>query len=135
MTSNPTGNQRVQITEEEFHQRLRAQNVPRDKILLKCPLCGTLQSLDDLNKATPETDPKENEKSFGFSCVGRLTHQLPPPKAEDKGTQVGCNWTLGGLLKFHELEVISSNQQIPIPIFEPATPEEVKAHYENLQPT
>jgi hypothetical protein len=57
--------------------------------------------------------------------LGRFTHHLPPPKL--KGTQVGCNWTLGGLFQMHALEVVTEDGERH-PRFEVATPEEAKAH-------
>jgi len=70
------------------------------------------------------------QKYFGFSCVGRFTGAGNPPKPEDKGKeQKGCNWTLGGLFQMHDLEVVTPDGK-KHPCFEPATPEQAKAHKE-----
>lgn len=109
-----------QITIEQFHSELEAQGVEhRDKAVV-CPLCGTAQSMNDFAKAGLK--PAEIEKVFAFSCIGRWTGKGSPPKV--KGTQDGCNYTLGGLLKLHELEVILEHGAI-VPAFRPATPEEI----------
>ena len=114
------------ISLDEFHAALKAQGVPREKVLLKCPMCGTLQSMEALVMAGAGETTEEVEKYFGFSCIGRWTHQKPPPKT--KGTQVGCNWTLGGLLCLHDLEVVTPDDK-KHPSFEVATPAEVKQHF------
>ena len=67
----------------------------------------------------------EVEKYLGFSCFGRWTHQKPPPK--EKGTQHGCNWTLGGLFQCHDLEVVTPDGK-KHPRFELATQAEAQAH-------
>jgi hypothetical protein len=51
----------------------------------------------------------------------------PPPAPEKMGTQVGCDWTLGGLFSFAKLVVVTEDGK-PHPRFEIATPEEAQAH-------
>lgn len=72
-----------------------------------CPACGTRQSIDTLLAAgIPHNDV---EKYIAFSCVGRFTGQGDAGiVAKNKGQQwdKGCNWTLGGLLTIHRLEVV-----------------------------
>ena len=88
-------------------------------------MCGTIQSAFDLVKAGAGKDFDEVEKYLGFSCIGRWTHHKPPPKK--RGTQVGCNWTLGGLFQTHEL-VVETPDAKQHPRFELATPQEAKSH-------
>ena len=117
------------ITIEQFHDELRAQGVFRDHLAFVCPMCGTIQSATDLIKAGAGTAFEEVEKYIGFSCVGRWTHRKSPPK--EKGTQDGCNWTLGGLFRLHELEVIDQSNgidDIRRPIFAIASPAQARAH-------
>ena len=57
-----------------------------------CPMCNTVQSAEDLVKAGAPDDDDLNGY-VGFSCIGRF---------DDKQ---GCNWTLGGLFRFHKLEI------------------------------
>ena len=57
-----------------------------------CPNCKTKQRfLDFVDAGVPE----DTISGFvGFSCIGRID--------ENKG----CDWTLGGLIQIHELEII-----------------------------
>lgn len=109
----------------EYHQRLKAQGLPADQALVKCPMCGTLQSGADLVAAGAGPDLDSISLYYGFSCIGRWTHGKGPPKV--KGTQVGCNWTLGGLLQICDLYILDDAGK-KHPAFEPATPEEAQAH-------
>ena len=113
------------LTLAEFHAGLKAQGVPIEHCAMRCPMCGTTQSAQDLIAAGAGKNLDEVEKYLGFSCVGRWTHQKPPPK--EKGTQHGCNWTLGGLFKCHDLIVVMPDGS-KCPRFELCTREEAKAH-------
>lgn len=112
-------------TLEEHHAEMRGQGVPMEHIAMICPACGTIQSAHDLIAAGAGKDIAEIEKYLGFSCVGRWTHHKSPPKK--KGTQDGCNWTLGGLLGIHALSVITPDGK-KHPRFELATPDQAKVH-------
>lgn len=112
-------------TLEEFHAGLKAQGVPIEHVALRCPMCGTIQSAQDLIAAGAGKNLDEVEKYLGYSCFGRWTHQKPPPNK--KGTQQGCNWTLGGLLQCHDLTVITPDGQ-KHPRFDLCTPEEAQAY-------
>lgn len=116
------------LTIAEFHDAIRAQGSPsRKDIAFLCPACGTVQSARDFIRAGAGDDFEAVEKHLAFSCIGRFTHANPPPKK--KGKQKGCNWTLGGLLRIHELEIIDE-QGKHHPRFALATPEQAKAHLE-----
>ena len=76
-----------------------------------CPMCGTIQSVQQLLDAVIAAGGKKDDVHdyIGFSCIGRFT------KAGDAGISAhgrgekwdkGCNWTLGGLLQCHTFEVI-----------------------------
>lgn len=68
----------------------------------KCVRCGEIQTMNDLIEAgVPEGDV---ERYMGFSCIGRWDSER------------GCDWTLGGLLTMHTLEVITEDG--PRPCFE-----------------
>ena len=97
-----------------------------------CPMCGTVHSGNDLIAAGAGESFEDIEGFLGFSCVGRWTHNRPPPGKDKKGTQDGCNWTLGGLFSFHELEVETEDGK-KHPRFEPATPEQAHMHNESKQ--
>lgn len=84
------------MTLEEFQAAIKNQGKDRvEDVTFKCPRCGTLQSAQDLIDAGVGSNLDEVEKYLAFSCVGRWS--------KDKG----CDWTLGGLFKLHELEVIT----------------------------
>lgn len=72
-----------------------------------CPMCGTQQGVNSLLNAGIPKDKVEGY--LGYSCIGRFTG------AGDEGIAAhnrgeawdkGCNWTLGGLLQTHELEIV-----------------------------
>jgi hypothetical protein len=65
------------------------------------------------------------EKFIAFSCVGRWTNAGPHKKGKPPGR--GCDWTLGGLLTFHDLAVVAPDGK-QHPRFELATPAEAQAH-------
>lgn len=56
-----------------------------------CPSCGTVQTPQDLLDAG--LSKEEAHRVMAYSCVGRFTRAK------------GCDWTLGGLLQIHTLEV------------------------------
>ncbi len=112
------------ISIEEFHAELRAQRVSgKQHLAFRCPMCGTIQSAASLIKAGAGKDFEAVEKFLAFSCVGRFTDAGSPRKAPDGQP---CNWTLGGLFQFHQLDVIDSNGESH-PRFEVATTEEAAA--------
>jgi hypothetical protein len=120
-----------QITVEQFHERLKAQGVSsREHTALVCPICGTVQSLASLIAAGVPEDKAENY--VGFSCEGRFTNAGPWPSSKDKTAKAkarrkvrGCNWTLGGLFKVHELEIMQDG--VAHPMFEIASAEDARA--------
>ena len=83
------------MTLQEFLDVLKTQGVPREQLTFECPSCKTLQCAQDLIDAGAGKDFDEVEKYLGYSCIGRF----------DKTN--GCDWTLGGFLQIHELEVIT----------------------------
>ncbi|MBL4837629.1 MAG: hypothetical protein JKY34_08620 [Kordiimonadaceae bacterium] len=60
-----------------------------------CPRCHTPQSALDWDAES--IDREVIEKQIGFSCIGR--------QIKDKG----CNWTLGGLLQLHDIEIVDGD--------------------------
>lgn len=112
------------ITIAEFRARLKAQGVPGlVDLAFKCPMCGTVQSGQSLICAGAGTSFEDVEKYLGFSCVGRFTGALSPRSAPDGKP---CDWTLGGPLSLHKLEVVDENGELH-PRFEIASPEEAQA--------
>ena len=65
----------------------------------------------------------EIEKVLGFSCVGRYLTAQEPKRGQTKDSWPvkmkggGCDWTLGGLFKLHNIVVINSKGE-PTPMFE-----------------
>lgn len=110
------------ITLEEFQMELKAQGVSGiEHCAFVCPIC----SGHDLIIAGAGKTFNEIERFLAFSCVGRFTnagshHPGTPPGG-------GCDWTLGGLFKVHELEVVTPDGE-KHPRFELATTEEAQAH-------
>ena len=91
----------------------------------KCPICCTVQSGADLIAVGARVEFDAVQHYLGFSCIGRLTGADGHVKGAPPGKS--CNWTLGGLLQMHELEVITENGERH-PHFEPASPTEAQAH-------
>ena len=114
----------------EFQATLRAQNVPRDDVAFKCPICSTVQSMRSLMAAGASAD--QAERQIGFSCEGRLTGVGAFPgsektaKAKARRLVRGCDWSLGGLFQLHQLEVID-NEGKAKPFFQIASAEEAQA--------
>ena len=103
------------MTIDEFITALKNQGVPQNHVALKCPICGAVQSADDLINAGAGDTFDAVEKYLGFSCVGRFTDAA------------GCDWTLGGLFQCHKLEVVTEDGKRH-PRFEPVSADEALAH-------
>ena len=92
------------MTLEEFHAAIKAQAAASNLgIRAICPVCGKVQTPQDLIDAGAGKDFEEVEKDFMFSCVGRFNKAGPFKGDNSKG----CDWTLGGLLRLHNLEIIT----------------------------
>ncbi len=123
------------ISQEQFRAEMKAQGVTsREHIAFRCPICGTVQSAHSLIAAGAGKAFEDVETSVGFNCVGRYTGRPGHTKRDAPG--LGCNWTLGGLFRLHELEVDSDG--VKHPFFELATPEEAQAlqamHFAQVAP-
>lgn len=120
------------IKVSELHARMRAQGVSgRDHVAFRCPVCATVQSMASLRRAGAPDD--KVEAYIGFSCEGRFSGAGPWPAKADRSAKSqarrrvrGCDWTLGGLLTIHTLEVETDDGNVH-PSFEVASPEEAKA--------
>jgi hypothetical protein len=121
------------ITLEEAHARFKAQGVSSNRhIAFVCPICGTVQSMASLIAAGCEPDKVEGY--VAFSCEGRFTRAGPWARSTDKSAKArdrrevrGCDWTLGGLLSLHKLEITYPDSTEPRPAFVIATPEQAQA--------
>lgn len=102
----------VQISMDEFKARLEAQDVPSEHFAFRCPHCGHIQSPASL---VQYMEGKDAGNTAYCCCEGRFNSGGP-----------GCDWTLGGMLRIHTLEVITDDGHV-VPVFEPATPEEALA--------
>lgn len=98
--------ERKSIGIDQFIAELKAQDVGRDDAALICPRCGNCQSIRSLMQAGASRDVAE--RVVHFNCEGRFWDER------------GCDWSLGGLLKIHKLEVDGQ------PSFLPATPGQAK---------
>lgn len=96
---------RERISVDEAHARFRAQGVSaREHVAFVCVVCGTVQSMASLVLAGAK-DLAQAERLVGFSCEGRLRGAGPWRPDHSGPTTRGCDWTLGGLLSIHTLEV------------------------------
>lgn len=96
---------------------------------VKCPMCGTVQTGQDFIDAGCGHSFDDVQGILGFSCIGRYTG-APAPRKKPDGNP--CNWTLGGLLQLHKLEVVTPDGQSH-PHFELATKSEADAHRAQAQ--
>lgn len=120
------------ITLAEAHARFKAQGVSNNKhVAFVCPICGTVQSMASLIAAGVKPDVVETV--VAFSCEGRFTRAGPWPSSKDQSAKArerrkvrGCDWTLGGLLRLHELEITFPDGAEPRPTFVIATPEQAR---------
>jgi len=71
-------------------KRLYGKDIRRWKF--RCPACGNVQSDHSVKRRNPSLG--DTSSWIFFACEGRHTDG------------VGCNWTLGGLLQIHRLEVV-----------------------------
>lgn len=123
---------RERITLAEAHARFKAQGVSDNShVAFVCPICGTVQSMASLIAAGCKAD--DVEQRVAFSCEGRFSGAGPWPSDKDKSAKAkkrrevrGCDWTLGGLLHLHELEIEFPDSAEPRPTFVIATPEQAK---------
>ena len=113
-----------EMTLAEFQDACKAQADRGANVVVKCPMCQTLQTSADLIAAGAGKDFDAVQGKLGFSCVGRWTGAGSPRRTPDGKP---CNWTLGGLLQAHALEVVLPDGE-RVPHFELATPAEAEAH-------
>lgn len=113
---------RTQITKLKLMEMLHEQGVERDDFAFVCPACKSVQSAKSLIKAGAGDDFMAVSKYLGFSCVGRFIGAGSPRKKPDGKP---CNWSLGGLLQLHEIEVIDAEGKVHM-MFEPATKEQAQ---------
>lgn len=113
------------ITVEEFLAEARAQGAKANEdIVFVCPACGTLQSGKDLIAAGAGKTFEDVATQVGYSCIGRW-QGAGDPRPQHDGKP--CNWTLGGPLHIHQLEIIAEDGE-QCPRFELASPEQAQAH-------
>ncbi|WP_109479124.1 VVA0879 family protein [Paraburkholderia sp. C35] len=113
------------MTLEQFHAALKAQGVKSHiDFAFVCPMCKTVQSGRDLIAAGAGADFAKVDKYLAFSCYGRFTGAGSSRKEPDGNP---CDWSLGGLFQFHELEVVTPDGA-KNPRFALATPEQAQAH-------
>lgn len=72
----------------------------------RCVACGHVQSAHEVRARNPDLNWANLAGWIYFSCEGR------------HNAAVGCNWTLGGLLTIHTLEVDKGDGRLPTPAFE-----------------
>lgn len=118
----------IEMSIAEYRDALKAQGFPFEDVVFKCPMCDTPQTANDLIAAGAGKDLDEVEKYLAFSCIGRWTHQKPPPEKKQKGSQIGCNWTLGGFLGISDLVVVDDQGKRHL-CFIPLTKEAAESYH------
>jgi len=116
---------RVIVTLAAYQADMKAQGVSsRDHVAFTCPMCRTVQSMALLAQAGVPQDKLEAQ--VGFSCVGRVLGSGPASadRTPGKPDGVGCDWSLGGLLSLHEVEVDMGDGKPHRPTFALATPQQ-----------
>lgn len=116
------------MTLAEIRETLNSQGVPSEHRAFKCPMCHTVQSSADFVAAGVGPDYDSVKRKVGYGCIGIFTGAGSPSQSTPGQ---GCNWTLGGALKMHTLEIIDDEGGRHA-TFEPATAEEAQAHYRKL---
>lgn len=119
---------RKTMTYEDWHKRgTELYGANHDKWVFACPACGHEQSLEGVISRNPAIIRDEAARWIYFACEGRHNHA------------VGCNWTLGGLFHFHELEITMDGDPKGSPAFrfaaDPAGMEPFYTPAENPNPT
>jgi len=116
------------MTQEEFLNECQRRFGPKAKDWkFVCPACGTVQSVGQLKDAVIASGGTKDDVHgyIAFSCIGRFTRQGDKgiaSKHRGEKWDKGCNWTLGGLLTIHNLEVIMPDGK-KRPTFEIAEPD------------
>ena len=107
-----------QMTQDEFYAEAKRRFGPKARDWkFVCPACGTIQSIQQYFDAGLSQEAVHGV--VGYSCIGRFTGQGDAGiSAHHRGEpwDKGCNWTLGGLLRIHTLEVLIEGR--PRPCFE-----------------
>ena len=102
------------LTQDEFLDEAARRFGPILNWKFVCPACGTIQSVQQFLDAGVAKD--QIDSIIGFSCIGRFTGQTDAgiiAHNHKKPWTKGCNWTLGGLLKLHKLEVVIGDYRRP----------------------
>lgn len=113
------------VTVADFHAALQDQGVPLQHVAVRCPVCGTIQSPQDLIDHGAGPDYASVRCFIGFSCVGRWAGTTPQGHGWPPGK--GCDWSFGGLLLIRTYEVVTPDGR-RLPMFEPVTPAEARLH-------
>lgn len=125
------------MTREAYIARLENQHLDPLHWAAVCPICGTVQSRASLNRAGGkryDAATQDHDGMFAFACEGRLTGagHWPGKRATAARRAIrGCNWSLGGLLKLHEIEV--EYDGVIHSLFRPASREEAQALFAEMK--
>lgn len=89
---------------DEFMEEAKKRFGPdKKKWKFVCPVCKTAQTAYDLLAVGVQKD--KISEYIGFSCIGRWTDAGSFYDKKRSPIAVGCDWTLGGLLRIHEIEI------------------------------
>lgn len=90
--------ERVQYTQEEWMAKgHELYGEDKKKWRFVCPMCGNIQSVESMKENNPSIGD-DTLQSINFNCEGRYT------------PNVGCDWTLGGLLQIHTVEILADGK-------------------------
>ena len=110
------------MTFDEVRAAFNAQGVHPADYAWVCPVCKTVQSARDFAAAGVSAD--EANSQVGFSCIGRWRLGWV---GWERAFGQGCDWTLGGQLQIHELEIVDEDGR-KHPYFAIATPDQAQEH-------
>ena len=90
-----------QITLEDWRREAAERFGPdRKDWAFQCPACGNVQSIASVLDHNPDLEGDLGAWIY-FACEGRHTPGH------------GCDWSLGGLLRIHKVEVLSDGEATP----------------------
>lgn len=115
---------RHKISVLKLHEAVMAQGVSKDDIAFICPMCKCVQSPRDFYNVGAGTKFEDVQAFLNYSCVGRWISAGSPREKPDGAP---CNWTLGGMLQMHTLEVVDDDGNVT-PSFEPASARQALQH-------
>lgn len=101
----------IEYTKEEFlAEGKKLFGKSKKKWRFVCPVCGFIQTAEDLVSVGAGKAIEDVLGYWGYSCVGRWHKKgksgfKDPEKKKGWKKEYGCDYTVGGLFKLHQIEV------------------------------